>query len=78
MADKKPVPQFVTPYKYAQLCGVSYTAIYGRIERGLIELSEETSMDGTVKRLIDTIKFPPTKLNDYPIEYKGRSKPKNN
>lgn len=71
---KKENQRFVTPYKYAQLCGVSDTAIYGRIERGVLEVVEDKAMDGTVKRYIDTAKFPPVKINNYPFEFKGRKK----
>lgn len=69
-------PRFVTPYKYAQLCGVSESAIYGRIKRGALEVVEEKSLDGTVKTFVDTEKFPPGRLINYPIEYsrnKGKS-----
>ncbi|RDV10738.1 hypothetical protein DXT99_25870 [Pontibacter diazotrophicus] len=75
MADKAH-PRFVTPYKYAQLCGVSDSAIYGRIERGALEVVEEQTLNGATKRYIDTDKFPPSRLNDYPIEYKGKKKKK--
>lgn len=68
-------PQFVTPYKYAQLCGVSESAIYGRIERGILTVKIEVSLDGKEKRYIDTDLFPPEKLINYPIEYKkGKEK----
>lgn len=73
---KKQHTRFVTPYKYAQLCGISDTAVYGRIERGALEVTEEKAIDGTIKRYIDTEKFPPVKLNAYPIEFKGRKKKK--
>lgn len=67
--------RFVTPYKYAQLCGVSESAIYGRIERGVITVKVETSLDGKQKRYIDTEMFPPKKMINYPIEYKkGKEK----
>ncbi|RDV11107.1 hypothetical protein DXT99_25170 [Pontibacter diazotrophicus] len=75
MADKAH-PRFVTPYKYAQLCGVSDSAIYQRIERGQLEVHVEQSLDGKEKRYVDTEKFPPEKLIDYPIQYKGKKKKK--
>ncbi|WP_164851245.1 hypothetical protein [Larkinella soli] len=53
---------YVTPYKYAKLCGVSHQAIYERIQRGLIEVVQIPSPDGQVKNYIDTDRFPPQKL----------------
>lgn len=71
---KNSTPRYVTPYKYAQLCGVSDSAIYSRINRGVLGVIEkEDEMDGTIKRYIDTEKYPPSKLNDYPSEITKKS-----
>ncbi len=74
MADTS---RFVTPYKYAQLCGVSATAINRRIERGQLEVMEMTNpIDGTSKRYIDTSKFPveqtKAELRNYPAKLKKK------
>lgn len=73
----KNTPKFVTPYKYAQLCGVSTAAIYQRISRGILEVKEVIGVDETVKKYIDTEKFPPSRLIDYPEETQQHSKKKN-
>lgn len=69
-------PKYVTPYKYAELCGVSPTAINRRIKRGVLDVVEVEQIDGSKKRFIDTETFPPARLNDYPIAFKGRKNEK--
>ena len=51
--------RYVTPYKYAKLCGVSTQAIYKRIAKGVLEKVELPLPDGTIKEYIDLEKFPP-------------------
>lgn len=53
--------KYVTPYKYAKLCGVSSQAIYDRIKSGSLETIEKTDFQGEVKRVIDLKKYPPSK-----------------
>ena len=65
--------RYVTPYKYAQLVGVSTTAINNRIKNGLLTVEEfENPVDGSVKRYVDTEKYPPAQtiaeLRSYPVE----------
>ncbi|PRY13783.1 hypothetical protein CLV24_105153 [Pontibacter ummariensis] len=72
-ADKQQVPKYVTPYKYAKICGVSATAINNRINNKQLEVVDlENPIDGTVKRYIDTEKYPPAQtiaeMRNYPIE----------
>lgn len=70
MAVQSPT-RYVTPYKYAKLCGVSPTAINQRINRGVLVAEDITNpVDGSVKRYIDTEKFPPEEtiadIREYP------------
>lgn len=69
-------PRYVTPYKFAELCGVSPTAINRRIKRGVLDVEDVPQIDGSTKRFIDTEKFPPSRLIDYPIEHKRTPKKK--
>lgn len=57
LGKKEDPNRFVTPYKYAELCGVSHQAINQRI----MNKSIEVTLSGDGHRLIDTEKFPPTK-----------------
>lgn len=75
MSDK-PIPRLVTPYKYAQLCGVSTAAIYQRISREILTVEEKEAPDGTVKQYIDTEKYPPSRLINYPEETQQHKKKK--
>jgi len=72
--SEKPIPKLVTPYKYAQLCGVSTAAIYQRISREVLEVVEKEAPDGSMKQYIDTLKFPPSRLIDYPEETQQHKK----
>lgn len=51
--------RYVTPYKYAKLCGVSSQAIYLRISRGVLDLIKIVGPDGQEKSYIDIDKNPP-------------------
>ncbi|WP_276499852.1 hypothetical protein [Pontibacter litorisediminis] len=67
--------KYVTPYKYAQLCGVSTTAINNRIKNGQLEVEEiENPIDGSVKRYVNTEKYPVAQtiieIRTYSIETK--------
>lgn len=75
MAEEQ-YPKFVTPYKYAELCGVSASAINSRIKRGALDVEDVPQIDGSTKRFINTEKFPPSRLIDYPIEHKRPTKKK--
>lgn len=75
MAEEQ-YPKYVTPYKYAELCGVSPTAINRRIKRGVLDVEEVSQIDGSTKRFVNTEKFPPSRLIDYPLEH--RRAPKKN
>ena len=68
--------RYVTPYKYAELCGVSPSAINSRIKRGALDVEDVPQIDGSTKRFINTDKFPPSRLIDYPIEHKRTPKKK--
>ncbi len=63
-------PKYVTPYKYAKLCGVSTTAINNRIKNQLLEVEELEQPDGTTQRYVNTEKFPVSQtvaeLRNYP------------
>lgn len=56
--------KYVTPYKYASLCGVKPQAIYQRIAKGTLEKVQIPSADGTMKDYIDVDKFPPARLRE--------------
>jgi hypothetical protein len=70
--------KYVTPYKYAQLCGVSATAINNRIRNEQLQVVELSQPDGSVKRYIDTEAYPPAKtkqeLRSYPVASKRWAK----
>lgn len=73
--------KYVTPYKYAKLCGVSTTAINNRIKNGQLEVEEiENPIDGSVKRYVNTEKYPVTQtiaeIRSYSIETKRWEKNK--
>jgi hypothetical protein len=53
---------YVTPYQYAKLCGVSSQAIYNRIAKGLLEKVQFPDPTGATKDYIDIDKYPPERL----------------
>lgn len=54
--------KYVTPYKYATLCGVSPQAIYSRIASGILEKVQIPAPTGEMKDYIDIEKFPPVRI----------------
>lgn len=54
--------KYVTPYRYAKLCGVLPHAIYSRIAKGLLEKVQIPDPTGELKDYIDTERFPPERL----------------
>ena len=54
--------KYLTPYKYAKLCGVSTQAIYSRIKAGTIEKVQIPDPTGELKDYIDIEKFPPENI----------------
>lgn len=54
--------KYATPYKYAQLCGVSRQAIYQRIASGTLKTESFTNpLTSEVIAVINLKTYPPTK-----------------
>ena len=50
---------YVTPYHYAQLCGLTRQAIYNRIDKGTLPVVRLEGPTGKLIAYIDTEAFPP-------------------
>ena len=53
---------YVTPYRYARLCGVSPQYIYQRLAAGTLQKHTQPQPNGTVRVFIDTEAYPPERL----------------
>jgi|GEM_PF-5513142 len=55
------MPNYLTPFAYAALCGVTHQAIHQRILRGTLVVVVKNKPDGTPARYIDADQYPPKK-----------------
>ncbi len=54
--------RYVTTVEYAKLCKVTLSAIWLRIDKGTLELTDLPLPDGSMGKYVDTEKYPPGRI----------------